>query len=71
MKRTISVMVGKGSVSHNSRTFHATNTDPERSCLNVSYCNEDIKLVYRELFDDALVRYNEKQTRSDRLISDW
>ena len=71
MKRTISVMVGRGSVNHNSRKFHAKNTDPERSHLNVDYCNEDIKAVYHELFDEALQRYNDKQTRSDRVIADY
>ena len=64
-------MTGKGSVNHNSRKFHAKNTDPERSSLNVEYCNENIKDVYRELFDEALARYNEKQTRSDRRIDDY
>lgn len=71
MKRTISVMVGKGSINHNSRKFHAKNTDPERSRLNVEYCNQDIKDVYHELFDEALSRYNEKQKRSDRRIDDY
>ena len=71
MKRTISFMTGKGSVNHNSRKFHAKNTDPERSCLNVEYCNENVKDVYHELFDEALDRYNEKQTRSDRRIDDY
>ena len=71
MKRTISFMTGKGSVNHNSRKFHAKNTDPERSCLNVEYCNENVKGVYHELFDEALTRYNEKQTRSDRRIDDY
>ena len=71
MKRTISFMTGKGSVDHNSRKFHAKNTDPERSCLNVEYCNENVKDVYHELFDEALARYNEKQTRSDRRIDDY
>ena len=64
-------MIGKGSVNHNSRKFHAKNTDPERSCLNVEYCNENVKDVYHELFDEALARYNEKQTRSDRRIDDY
>ena len=64
-------MTGKGSVNHNSRKFHAKNTDPERSCLNVEYCNENIKDVYHELFDEALAWYNEKQTRSDRRIDDY
>lgn len=71
MKRTISFMTGKGSVNHNSRKFHAKNTDPERSCLNVEYCNGNVKDVYHELFDEALARYNEKQTRGNRRIDDY
>ena len=39
--------------------------------MNVEYCNENIKDVYHELFDEALARYNEKQTRSDRIIDDY
>lgn len=71
MKRTISAMVGKGSVNHNSRKFHAKNTDPERSHLNITYCEENIKAVYHELFSEALDRYNAKQTRADRKIEDY
>lgn len=71
MQRTISVMVGKGSVNHNSRVFHAKNTDPERASLNHNYCNENIKTVYHELFDEALERFNAKQTRTDRVIVDY
>lgn len=71
MKRTISAMVGQGSVNHNSRKFHAKNTDPERSHLNVTYCQENIKTVYHELFDEALERYNARQTRADRRIDDY
>ncbi len=64
-------MVGKGSVNHNSRKFKAENVDGERSHLNVDYCNESIKNVYHKLFDEALQRYNEKQTRTDRRIADY
>ena len=71
MKRTISAMVGHGSVNHNSRKFHAKNTDPERSHLNVTYCQENIKAVYHELFDEALERSNAKQTRADRRIENY
>ena len=71
MKRTISFMTGKGSLKHNSRKFHAKNTDPNRTHWNVEYCNEDIKDVYHELFDEALKRYNDKQTRKDRKIDDY
>ena len=71
MKRTISVMLGKGSVNHNSRLFKATNIDAERTQLNISYCNTPIKDVYHELFDEALQRYNAKQKRTDRCIDDY
>ncbi len=64
-------MVGQGSVNHNSRKFHAKNTDPELSHLNITYCQENIKAVYHELFDEALERYNAKQTRADRRIEDY
>ena len=64
-------MTGKGSVNHNSRKFHAKNTDPQRSHWNVEYCNQDIQEVYHELFDGALERYNAKQTRKDRKIEDY
>ena len=71
MKRTISAMVGKGSVTHNSRTFTAENVDSERTHLNIDYCNEPIKKVYHEMFDEALKQYNDKQKRKDRKILDY
>ena len=64
-------MVGKGSVNHNSRKFKAENVNGERTHLNYDYCNESIKKVYHTLFDDALKRYNEKQTRADRRIGNY
>lgn len=71
MERTISGMVGKGSVNHNTRAFTAKNVDSDRSGANVRFCNEDIKQVYHKLFDEALERYNEKQKRKDRVIDDY
>lgn len=71
LKRTISVMLGKGSVNHNSRKFKAENIDAERTSQNITYCNEPIKQVYHTLFDDALERYNAKQKRADRRIDNY
>lgn len=71
MKRMISAMVGKGSVTHNSRAFSAENVDSKRTHLNIDYCNEPIKKVYHEMFDEALKQYNDKQKRKDRVISDY
>lgn len=64
-------MVGDGSVNHNSRKFKAANVDGERTHLNVDYCNGNIKKVYHKLFDEALKKYNDKQTRSDRKIKNY
>lgn len=71
MKRTISAMVGKGSVDHNSRNFKAENVDGSRTHLNIDYCNENIRTVYHKMFDEALKRYNDKQTRADRRIENY
>lgn len=71
MKRTISAMVGKGSVNHNQRKFTAENVDKSRSHLNRVYYSDKIEDVYHQLFDEALKRYNEKQTRNDRKIDNY
>ncbi|MCD8048715.1 MAG: plasmid recombination protein [Clostridia bacterium] len=64
-------MIGKGSTTHNNRDFIAENVDEERTKNNITFCNEDIKAVYHELFDEALEKYNAKQTRKDRVIDDY
>ena len=71
MKRTISAMRGPGSLNHNRRSFTAENVDPKRSSLNVMYRDEPIQKVYHELFDEAVNRYNAKQKRKDRCITDY
>ncbi len=43
MERTISGMMGKGLVNHNTRVFAAKNGDKERSRDNVEVCHSDIK----------------------------
>ena len=45
-------------LAHNRRNFAAENVDPDRVQLNVCYKNENLKEVYKELFDDAVERYN-------------
>jgi len=64
-------MMGKGSVNHNSRAFVAENVDAERTELNINYCNDNIRDVYHELFDEALECYNARQKRADRQIDDY
>ena len=71
MERTISMMVGKGSLNHNNRTFIAKNVDRERSESNKVYVKENIKKVYHTFFDKALEAYNAKQSRADRRIDNY
>ena len=71
MERTISMMMGPGSINHNNRRFIADNVDRDRVKDNVVLVNQNLKKVYHELFDEALKKYNEKQTRNDRKIKDY
>ena len=61
---TISGMTGRGSIRHNNRSFSAANVDRSRSEQNVTFCNEDLKKVYHELFDEALAAYNAKKKKT-------
>ena len=71
MERTISGMMGKGSLAHNRRAFTAENVDADRTKDNIEYCNQNLKQVYHTLFDEAVIRYNAKQTRKDRMIENY
>jgi hypothetical protein len=76
---TVSICKGKGNTRHNDRTIKnqkgvAKSWDVEKSHLNIVYKNEDIKKVYKELFGDALVQYNDKIRHSshpERVIDDY
>ena len=57
-------MTGRGSIRHNNRSFSAANVDRSRSEQNVTFCNEDLKKVYHELFDEALAAYNAKKKKT-------
>ena len=70
LKRTISEMVGKGSLRHNNRTFHAGNVDPERSHQNIAYCDENIRDVYHELFDPQQSHRKRKSRYNLQLIEE-
>ena len=63
-------MIGAGSLAHNRRDFVAENVDPDRVQLNICYKNENLKEVYKELFDDAAERYNVGK-RKDRQIANY
>ena len=68
---TISGMMGPGSISHNNRKFFAANVDRSRTEQNVTYCNDDLKQVYHEIFDEALAAYNAKKKKTRDKITDY
>ena len=70
MKRTMCGMVGPGSLAHNRRAFKAENVNPERTQYNICYRDENLKEVYKELFDEAVERYNVGK-RNDRKITNY
>lgn len=71
MKKTISIRIGKGSISHNNRKFVAKNVDESRVKDNIVLCRENLNRVYDELFGTALAEYNAKQKRKDRCIDNY
>ena len=68
---TISGMTGRGSIRHNNRSFSAANIDRSRTGLNVTFCQEDLKLVYHQVFDEALAAYNAKKKKTRDKIPDY
>ena len=70
MKRTISGMIGAGSLAHNRRDFIAGNVDLDRVHLNICYQNENLNHVYKEVFDESVERYNLGK-RKDRQITNY
>lgn len=71
MQKTLSITIGKGSITHNNRVFAASHIDTDRTQNNIIFHKENIKKVYRELFGTALAEYNAKQKRKDRIIKDY
>ena len=68
---TISGMTGRGSIRHNNRSFSAANIDRSRTEQNVTYCSDDLKQVYHEIFDEALAAYNAKKKKTRDKITDY
>ena len=74
---SISFTLGKAAslhganIKHNNRKFTATNVDEKRIADNIIFKQQDVRDAYHQLFDRALQEYNAKQTRRDRVISDY
>ncbi len=67
-EKRISHVVGKGSLAHNNRIFIAKNVDRTRTSQNVVLMQMPLADAYSKLFDEAVERYNAKQSRKCRYI---
>lgn len=68
---SISFRIDEGVIEHHNRVFIAKNVDGERVQDNITYCRQDIRERYDELFGQALAEYNARQTQSSRRIPDY
>jgi len=66
--KTMSHCQGKGSISHNNRSFTPKNVDVSRMKDNITFIKEPIAEAYNKIFGAAIERYNAKQKRADRRI---
>lgn len=70
-KLSVSFRADNGCIEHNNRDFFTDNIDQSRTKDNITYVKRDLREFYHELFDEALEKYNAKQTRPDRRINDY
>lgn len=63
----------QSSLSHNNReNIHGNSgIDPARSEENIYFVQKDIRSVYKDVFQEAVDKYNEKQKRNDRKIENY
>ncbi|HDR7361520.1 TPA: plasmid recombination protein [Bacillus toyonensis] len=63
----------QSSLSHNNReNIHGNpGIDPSRLDENIYFVQKDIRSVYKDVFQEAVDKYNEKQKRNDRKIDDY
>jgi len=66
MAKTISFVKEKGNINHNNRVFVTENVDSDRIKDNIIYVQQALASAYTKLFEEAINKYNEKQTRNDR-----
>lgn len=63
----------QSSLSHNNREniYGNPGIDPSRLEENIYFVQKDIRSVYKDVFQEAVDKYNEKQKRNDRKIQDY
>ena len=64
-------MDGPGKYPAQQQELFSGECRPEQVGQNVTFCNEDLKKVYHELFDEALAAYNAKKKKTRDKIPDY
>lgn len=73
----ISMPQGRGSQLHNRRDYEKIgreipeNIDQTKAHENIILVDKEIREAYKEIFGEALEKYNNKQKRADRKIKDY
>ena len=70
-EKSISFCQGKGSLTHNNRTFVAKHIDNERIKENIIFKQQPVKDAYDYLFQEAVIRHNRQQKIKSRHITDY
>ena len=76
-EKTISYHTGTNKnykAAHNRRDYKEkwpAHIDRSRTALNITMADESLADAYHRLFDEAIEKYNAKQTRSDRIIKNY
>lgn len=70
-EKRISFGQGKGSLTHNNRTFIAENVDRERIQDNITFIKQPIQEAYQKLFGEATIRHNAQQKCKTRRFDDY
>ena len=67
---TVSLVKGEGALRHNNRDYTDENRpdhiDPDRASLNYTIKKESLEDAYEYRFGEAVRKYDEGQSRSDR-----
>ena len=71
MGKSVSVVLGQGSIQHNNRISSPPHVDPSLTPQNVILVKKDLNDVYLETFGESLAKYNARQRCKNNIITDY
>ena len=67
-EKSLTVIKGEGCIAHNNREYYTPNVDSSLTCNNITYIKIPLDEAYERCFGEAIIEYDNKQTRNDRKI---